>query len=268
MSDQNSFREGFEEGRRVGQRDEFGPRGIPSSSLLPGAQYEFRRSYFDSFVQYERDVLANLRHLQMVRWGREREPELGRLEQEVRTELRRAREAVDAELEADRGRSATVAALRATPQVPSSVREYRDPREFLLEDPRRGHETESGSVELGGADFGFWWGLEHPFKRWLTTGWRISWLCETEKFMFGGDGNSHSDKGDATTELYAVESLKGATAVPPPRVWLLGKLRTRAAVDRALGDFDLEAMRERNSLVAAAEAVARVAREEGAENWD
>ncbi len=47
------------------------------------------------------------------------------------------------------------------------------------------------------------------------------------------------------------------------RVWLLGVLRTRQAVGEALEELTRHGMRERNSLVAAAESVARVSRREG-----
>lgn len=257
MADPSEIEEAFERGRQVGRREAFGPRGLPRKGPLPGAEFRFRRSYFESFVQYERDVVANLRHLQMLRWGRQAETAgLIGFEEEAKRELQLAQEAVDAELEEGRGRPTVAAALRATPEVPPGVREYRDAKEFVEEDERRGDVMASGEVQLGGADYGFRWGLEQPFKRWLVTTWRVSWLCEVEKFM-GMSDEIHSDEGNATTEVYAVEQLRRPRP-EPPRVWLLGKLKTPAAVREALEDLTLEAMDERNSLVAAAVAVSRV----------
>jgi len=213
-------------------------------------------------VQYERDVVANLRHLQMLGWGREQEaPGLQQLEGVVREELARAREAVDLELEEGRGRPAVVAALRASPQRPESVREYWE-TEFAELDSRRGSIMETGRVQLGGADYGSRWGLEHPLKRWLCTRWRISWLCEEEKFMFERGDREHSDQGRATCEVYAVELVDARMRSQPPRVWMLGKLSRRESVERALKELTLEAMDERNSLIVAAGNVARAERDE------
>jgi hypothetical protein len=262
MADPSEIEAAFERGRQVGRREAFGPRGLPREGPLPGAEFKFRRSYFESFAQYERDVVANLRHLQMLRWGREAETAgLIDLEEEARQELQVAKEAVDAELEEGRGSPAVVAALRATPELPSGVREYRNAKEFVEEDERRGDVMPSGEAQLGGADYGSRWGLEHPFKRWLVTSWRVSWLCEVEKFM-GLSDEVHSDSGKATTEVYAVEQLHRQPRPDPPRVWLLGKLKTPAAVREALEDLTLEAMGERNSLIVAAVAVARVEAQE------
>ncbi|HWT90509.1 MAG TPA: hypothetical protein VN179_05285, partial [Solirubrobacterales bacterium] len=173
--------------------------------MLPGAQYRFRYSLFESFLQYERDVTVNLRHLQQLLWERGQDPELLQLEEEVRQELWIARGAVDTELEEGRGRAEVVRAMRASPQVPESVLEYASAAEFLAEDPRRGAPV--GEGQLGGADFGFRWSLEHPFKRWITTRWRVSWLGEPSLFMWGNDEAVHSDEGQGTTEVYAVEFL-------------------------------------------------------------
>jgi hypothetical protein len=236
-----------------------GPNGIPRTRLLPGAIYRFRKSIFESFLQYERDVLKNLRLLQLERCHRGDSAELLELEETVRRELSIARESVDTELDEGRGRADVVRAVRVAPEVPASVLEYSGPAEYLAEDSRRGSSDESGLVQLGGADFAFRWGLEHPFKRWRVSRWRISWLCDPQTLFFEADDADHSGKGASTTEVYAVEFGDGGRA--EGRVWLLGKLRTYAAAKKALNDLVIHVMDERNSLVVAAEAVAAVERE-------
>jgi hypothetical protein len=265
MADRKELEDAFEEGRRVGRNEAFGPRGLPRKPPLLGAEFVFRTSYFESYLQYERDILANLRHLQRLRVGR-KDVELSgqeRLEREVREELRRAREAVDAERRAGCGNEAVVRALRASPHPPASVLEYRDAYEFASEKPQRSIGKISGDVELGGADYGLYWQLEHPFKRWLRTRWRISWLC-LDDFNWMPD-EVDAERGNATGEVYALEFLDGKSRQDPPRVWLLGTLRRRASVEKALTGPILEAAREPNSLIVAAEEIARAAQEEEGE---
>jgi hypothetical protein len=258
----SDIEEAFERGRQVGRQEGLAFEGVPRLGPLPGAEFRFVDSWFESYVEYERRVVDNLRRVQHLRWLKHREPlDLEAIEGDVLRELRRVQRAVDVEREEGRGRACVVAAMRALPQLPGSVREYGSMAEFVAEDERRAVFDWPAREDLGGADFGLWWSLENPFKRWLTTGWRISWLCEEGKFM-GADDLVHDDDGEATTELYALEFPNRDGGRRHGRVWLLGKLRTRAAVDRALFDLQVHAIRERNSLIAAADAVALVGREE------
>lgn len=274
MTNKKEIEEAFERGRQIGRQEGLAFEGVPKQgSLVPGAEFRFRRSWFESYVQYERDVVINLRCIQHLRWLQHQDkrrgsalsgsgrPDLSQLEKAVREELGRVRGAVDIEREEGRGRACVVAAIRALPQLPASVREYGSREEFVAEDERRAVFDWPTRRDLGGADFGSRWSVEDPFRRWITSSWRISWLCEDGKFMGGGD-LIHDDDGEATTEVYAVE-LPGRSSpkATESRVWLLGKLRTYAAVDRALFDLQVNAMHERNSLIAAAQAVAEVSRE-------
>ncbi len=171
------LRREFERGRRIGHLEQTGFAGIPRSHLLPGARFRFRRSLFDSYLDYEREVLENLRELQRFRWLRrdsqagafdpplDGAEERGRLEAAIRSELWTAREAVDAELEEGRGLACAVEALRASPQTPATVLEY-SAEEFAREDSRRELRSDTDWVDLSGADFGHQWGLENPFRRW------------------------------------------------------------------------------------------------------
>jgi hypothetical protein len=186
---------------------------------------------------------------------------LEKLEREIKAELWKVRAAVDCELEEGRGRVCIVEAMRALPQRPWAVIEYANVISFLKEDPRRGVGDRSRRVAAGGADFGFDWQLENPFKRWETGRWRISWLCAMKKLDDEGQDWFYSGDEDVTDEVYACEAVKGQS--PQGRIWLLGKLGTREAVDRALEELTRHAMNERNSLIAAAESVARVSHEEG-----
>jgi hypothetical protein len=271
MAEQWELDRAFEEGRRVGRLEQLFT-GLPRNSILPGAEFAFRRSLFASYVKYERDVVLNQRQLQQLRWleGRERrrspdrqpwpgEEALDAAEALVAAELRKVREALDAELAAGHGRRCVVEALRAAPEMPADAVEFASSEEFAAADARRGR-GQAESLILAGADFGNRWSLENPFRRWQTRLWRISWICESHKFMYRDDDEVHSDEGEATTELYAEQHSNDPGT--GGRVWLLGKLRTRAAVDRALDELFHHAMDERNSLAAAAISIGRVAREE------
>jgi hypothetical protein len=266
MADQEEIDAAFERGRRVGQLEGSTFAGISPSGLLPGAEFIFERSYFHSFVRYERALIDNLRYLERLRWS-----SLGgdllmpgghdpnQLEVEIKDELWRVRGAVDTELEEGRGDGMIIEAMRASPQLPATVLEYSSVEEFIAEDPRRAI-TGAPQPDLAGSDHGVGWSLENPFRRWETTSWRISWLFDHEVGFSSPD--VHSDEGDGTTEVYAAEGRPvESRGFGGGRVWLLGKLRTRAAVGRAVDDL-VGAMRERNSLVAAAASVARVEAEE------
>lgn len=289
--------EAFERGRAVGRVEGLAFEGV--ARIVPwtlGAQFRVKSSWFLSYVDYEREVLEDLRRVQRARsdeqtsirdhqsrvalatnfakrapqeardlpwiqrrwllWSRpwlnevtdaesmladsqSREAMLRTLEQSIADQLSRVAAAVDVELEEGRGRACVVDAMRRVPNRPSGVREYRDVREFVLEDPRRALPTLRGETDAGGEDFGSKWRLEDPVRRWNTTRWRVSWLYDT------------------THELYAIEYMKPHLPNGPPtdRVWLLGVLHDRADVDHLILELETYAQRERNSLVALAHAV-------------
>jgi hypothetical protein len=236
--------EEFKRGYRAAQLERLGPRGIPRSRLLPGAQYEFRDGHFWSAVAYERDVTVNLRCLQMLRTTGRSDRELDPLEAEVNDELRVARGTVDEILKEGNGYACVVEAMRASPQRPPAVREYAIFTEAVEEDPRRAIPDWPAREDLGGADFGDRWGLENPLRRWESSRWRISWIEETE-------------------EAYAIEHMDDEPWTSQfGRVWILGKLPSFASARQALLDPQLRAMDERNSLIVAAKAVADAIRSE------
>lgn len=80
----------FERGRRLGRRENLPFEGIPR--LLPwthGADFRFERSWFDSFVNYEREVRDDLRRVQQARWSQGRDRQA--LVEELREAEARAR---------------------------------------------------------------------------------------------------------------------------------------------------------------------------------
>ncbi len=277
MPDDAELEEAFEAGRRVGQREGLGLVELPAvDKWLPGARLEFRRSWFDSFADYERHVMLNLRILERMRWHLRHNREKARaalsphlkddlalasLESEIRERLWRARDAVDAEIEEGRGKPAVVAALRALPQRPASAIEYESLAAFVSQDPRRGASEAAEPKVRAGRAVGYNWRLEHPFRRWETSRWRISWLCDVRRLFVADERWKPREDVDVTNELIARETLEDDTgAKRDGRVWLLGALQSHAAVDEALNELHWHAINERNSLVAAAEAVARVSR--------
>ncbi|HEU4657542.1 MAG TPA: hypothetical protein VFR97_08460 [Capillimicrobium sp.] len=258
-----------------------------------GASFRLRERLIDSLVDYERWVLEELRHVQRALWlhsrrGPELEREADRAERaaahalagrvrpsrlptraarsqreavraarfaraalvahaagtgrgrallsRVARELWSVRLAVDAEAVEHDGLPPAVAAMRAAPVRPVGVREYLDAEAFVAEDPRR--------EVVAWSDHGDRWLLENPLRRWETTRWRLAWLV------------------DATDEVCAVELLDRPDArVETGRVWLLGVVRDRSSMLRALRDLERTAQGERNSLVLVGDAIARVARE-------
>lgn len=276
---QREIAEAFERGRKMGKMEAVVFAGVRRRAFVPAAEFRFRHSWFESYVQYERDVTHSLRCVQRERWQRARDArrgmtgfrptdaELGELEAEVTTELARVREAVDGELGEGRGLRVLVEAMRALPQVPETVLEYANAEQFLAEDARRGAPG-LDAPQLGGADYGFEWGLEDPFQRWRVSRWRVSWLCEPQRFLLlSRDDSEHSDEGEATTEVYAEEFVAGpGRQRTAGRVWLLGKLRTNREADRVFGGALRKAMNERNSLIVVAAAVAAAERERAHSN--
>ena len=247
MADEREIEEAFERGRQVGQREGLAFKGTqPVRPWCHGVRFRFKTSWFDSFVAYERELLEDLRRVQCGRWLDHRdgrEDDLGTLHKEIEDELAAARDAVDAELREERGNPRIVEAMRASPQLPDHVVEFADLESFVAADRRRGVFDWPHRRDAGGADFGHRWRLEDCFRRWQTTRWRVSWLCERK---------------DPTGEVYAIEFLDG----PSPRdgyqfgrVWLLGELHGWDNAMRALGDLQLDVQNERNSLIVVAGAV-------------
>jgi len=276
MADDAELQAEFQRGRRVGQREGLAFQGVPSiDNWLPGARFDFRDSWFDSFVNYERWVMLNLRLVQRMRWHLhhnrddakavlsrrlQNDQRLGELELKIKDELWEARAAVDAELEEGRGNAAIVSALRALPQRPASVVEFPDVTAFVAEDPRRGIPGAAKASVQAGATFGFDWKLENPLRRWEVSIWRIDWLCDANRMLYSDDDwqewNPAIDS-DYTDELCACMVITDARGYElDTRVWLLGVLHRRAGAERALEDLRRHEVRDRNSLIAAAAAVA------------
>jgi hypothetical protein len=255
MADDREIEEAFERGRLVGQREGLAFTEVPPvAPWSHGAKFRFKTSWFESFVAYERDVLDDLRRVQHGRWverGTDYEADLEQLQEKLEVELSAVRSAVDRELEEGRGRPCVVEAMRVPPQRPLSVCEFESLDAFVDQDRRRAVFDWPRRRDAAGADYGYRWRLENPFKRWETTQWRVSWLCEDD---------------DSTKEVYAVEffpaEIGGARLFG--RVWLLGKLQDWQAAKRALGDLQRHAQNERNSLIVAAKAIGAAGQEEEA----
>lgn len=304
MSEQHDETPEFERGRAVGRRESVFP-GVPSvPGWTHGTKLQFRRSWFDTFCDYERALVEDLRRVQQRRQVVQRELAAARnrcddasasrgrlhsqtphrlvarlekryairrgartiallmaevtaherraaggaaLQHNVERELRVVREAVDAELHEGRGRARLVAALRADPVRPLGVREYASVDDFVAEDPRRALADWPARRDAGGADYGYKWGLENPIQRWEVTRWRISWLG--------------IERG--IDEVYAIELPRWLPDESGSgRVWLLGVIRSADVLHSALGALELDGQGERNSLVAAADAVMKAAEEE------
>lgn len=237
---------GLAEGREIGRREGIGFTSVEPLSLVHrGASFEFNKSWVESFVDYERDLTECLHAIQQRRWlaGEEaRETESDLLvgaQEEVERELERAQGAVDAEAERGLGRERILEALRGPPGRPLGVREYRTLESFVDGDRRRGVFDWPRRRDAAGSDWGLHWRLERPIRRWETTSWRVSWL--------GHD--------DPTNEVYAIEFGGSLDGEPDARrVWLLGSVANWSEVDALITPL-LEVARERNSLIAVANAV-------------
>lgn len=270
----------FERGHRIGRAEGYARaveewqrrdnpfRGLPEiSPITRGAAYEFRTSYFDSYCDYERRVTQVVRKMQRERWyvhselrqARERGENARRRElmdrsevllsfqRDALEELGLVRRAVDSELSRGAGRRCVVDAMRCEPTRPHGVRIYPNVEAFVEDDPRRALRDWPQRRDAGGMDFGFTWLLEEPLRRWETSRWRISWLCQDP----------------ATYEVYGIERLSNVSEHSPTtgQVWLLGRIPSRELLDSALEELEVHAQRERNSFAAAARAVARVSRQ-------
>jgi hypothetical protein len=155
-------------------------------------------------------------------------------------QLHLVRRAVDAELEYGRGYACTVEAIRSPPLRPLGVREFASVGEFVDGDRRRMLMTADGQVGAGGEDYGYRWRLEHPLHRWRTTRWRVSWLSITD--MAGEP---------PTYEVYAIE-FPGERSNESGRVWLMGEIQNRKAINAILPELEEHAQGERNSLIVVA----------------
>jgi hypothetical protein len=236
---------GLAEGREIGRREGIGFTSIQPLSLVHrGASFEFNRSWVESFIDYERDLTECLHAILQRRWmvgedAREAESDLlVGAQEEIKRELARVRRAVDAEVDRGLGRERILEALRGPPGRPPGVREYRTIESFVDGDRRRGVFDWPRRRDAAGSDWGHW-SLERPIRRWETTSWRVSWL--------GHD--------DATNELYALEfAVRSSGERGPRRVWLLGSVANWSEVDALITPLSGVA-RERNSLIAVANAV-------------
>lgn len=293
-----AYRLGLEQGRKEAKYDpllEDLPAFEPWTS---GAHFEPMRSWFDSFLSYERAVTENLRTAEEARWTLERtraklarkteapvkdftpsawsrftvirrlrssrlsrialgrvlapDPRseledcdreialVDRVQRFISNQLYLVRRAVDAELEYGRGYACTVEAIRSPPSRPLGVHEFVSVGEFVDGDRRRMLMTADGQVGAGGEDYGYRWRLEHPLHRWRTTRWRVSWLSITD--MAGEP---------PTYEVYAIE-FPGERSSESGRVWLMGEIQSRKAINAILPELEEHAQGERNSLVVVA----------------
>jgi hypothetical protein len=274
---------GFRRGLRIGRAEKETFRTLPAvGEWLPGIRLFFFRSWFFSAVVHRRRLIANLREVQRVRWLLDHEPDsvpeeasafladLPQLERDYEHETWDALFMAEELLDEGAGRASVVATMQATPQRPGSAVEYDDLRRFLEESPGRGAIYPTHVVIRPGAVYGTRWQLENPFRRWETTNWTIGWLCGPYKEMRERLADDpllagEADELDAkeSHEIYAIESLDSMDPwAEDGRVWLLGTVRKRALVEEALREISRHAMEDRNSLVAAAEAVAAAQRRE------
>jgi len=282
MADRQELQEAEDRGRRIGQFEQVAFRVMPSvGTWLPEVRFTFFLTWFRSLADHERRLVGNLREIQRIRWLLEHDPEtvprlpprhsvstLLQLEREYEDEAWKARLSIDEFLDEGCGRACVVAALRALPQRPATVTEYDSTTTFVREDKRRGAVYPTHVALRPDANFGIDWRLENPFRRWETTGWSIGRLCgpfkESREATEGEPWFEEDERAaNATHEVYAVESQDASEPFAEDgRVWVLGTIHRRASLDRALQEMQLHAIHDRNSLVAAADAIAAAEREE------
>lgn len=166
----------------------------------------------------------------------------------IRDQLHEARRVVDRELEFGRGYACIVEAIRSAPTRPRGVHEFANVELFVRGDRCRAH---WGAAGAGGEDYGFKWRLENPLRRWLTTRWRVSWLCIA-------DGANEAP----TYEVYAIEFPGRDLSEESGRVWLMGRIESRDTIRALLPELEQRAQRERNSLVVVAQRIRDAARAE------
>ncbi len=250
-------REGFEEGRRFERLQGLFFPGVPGCRpWTDGVAFEPADTLFESQVAYERDLRTERRRLQRGLWllrkdgeSPERLEPLEEADRAIAGELAKAKGMVDEDLRDARRPPYAVAAMRCLPQRPAHVVELESLGAFVASDERRKLPDGPQREDAGGADFGADWQRENPFRRWETTSWRLSWLCTGE---------------EPTLEVYALELFRSGlrSGRRTGRVWLLGSLPGWWAANETLAVLQLDAQRERNSLVLAAEAVRAAARDE------
>ncbi|HEY2715222.1 MAG TPA: hypothetical protein VGI73_03290 [Solirubrobacterales bacterium] len=285
MADRRELKEAEDRGRRIGQFEQVAFRVMPSvGTWLPEVRFTFFVTWSRSLADHGRRLVDNLREIQRVRWLLKHDPEaapllppphspstLLRLEQEYEAEAWKVRTSIGEFLDEGCGRACVAAALHAIPQRPATAIEYDDAAAFVAEDGRRGTIYPTHVALRPDASFGIDWRLENPFRRWETTSWSIGWLCGPSKEMReAGEGEPWFEEDEraanATHEVYAVESLDASNPFAEDgRVWVLGTLQRHASLDRALREMRLHAIHDRNSLVAAADAIAVAQREEARE---
>jgi len=281
MADRQELKEAEDRGRRIGQFEQVAFRVMPSvGTWLPEVRFSFFLTWFRSLADHQRRLVGNLREIQRIRWLLDHDPEavptllsrrsaptLLRLEQEYEDEVWKVRLAIDEFLDEGCGRACVVAALKALPQRPATATEYDDTAAFVREDERRGTIYPTHVALQPDVSYGIDWRLENPFRRWETTRWSIGWLCGPYKVVREADEGEpwfdEKEEANATHEVYAVESLDASKPFAEDgRVWVLGTVHKRAGLDLALSEMRLHAIHDRNSLIAAADAVAAAAREE------
>jgi hypothetical protein len=175
----------------------------------------------------------------------ERSGQMAEIQRLIEAELSTMQRAVDAELDTGRGHACTVQAMRAAPVRPVGVREYPVIDAFLDQDSRRELIGGPGPRDAGGQDYGWYWRLENPLRRWETTRWRLSWLCV-------------GTAGEAPTyEIYAVE-IGETEGLSRGRVWLMGVVLDGRRIADILSDLEQHAQGERNSLVVVASRINQV----------
>jgi hypothetical protein len=214
------------------------------ASLEAWVQGERERQVVDDWLarwQRGRALRASKRELDRTRAalgdGRDLDARLERLQHRVWLELRAVRAAVDAELEEGRGRQCIVQALRALPNRPPGIREFRDVEAFVEGDRRRAVGDWPTRIDAAGEDYGYGWRLEDPSRRWDCSEWRVSWIGP--------------ETGD-TRELYAVETRPRSERHSDGRVWLLGRFDHRDEMRAVVSELESHGQKERNSLAALA----------------
>ncbi len=289
MADAEELKEaeerGFRRGRRIGRLEDAAFEPLPAvGAWLPESRLVFFRSWFFSFVTLQRRLITNLREIQRVRWLLAHEPDqvpssarpfvekLGLLERDHEAAFWEARFVTGELLDEGAGRACVVAALAATPQRPATTTEYDDLARYVKEDERRGTIYPTHVAIRPDAVFGMSGGWRTRSAAGRRRAGRSAGSAVPSRTPAKGsrttppfEAEVKEEDAAATHEVYAIESLDPSNPwAEDGRVWLLGKVRRRAAIEEALREMSLQAMRDRNSLVAAADAVAVAQRKESA----
>jgi hypothetical protein len=271
VSTDAELEEAFERGRRFERRQRLLFEGVTRAApWAHGVEFDSNGSWFESCATYERKLREERRRVEHGLWLARREGEKARPEEVqalseadavIASELAKVVRAVDEVLDEGRGCAHAIAGMRADPQRPDGVVEFPDLDVFVEEDMRRAVFDWPSRRDAGGADFGHEWQLEDPFRRWETTRWRISWLCESASRLRDGE--------QPTQEVYALEipaERSVRSGQRRGRVWLLGTLPDWKMAEQLLGTLQPHARRGRNSVVVAASAVQAAHRGEAVED--